>query len=69
MKKLKNPLDTTVSVIYMGKTLSLEAGEKADFLPEEAEFWLGVHPFLVTDEVKQEVKEEVKEEDKSAKKK
>lgn len=61
MVTLKNPTDTIVSVQYLGREYSLEAGAVGEFSDEVADFWRGVHEFLIVTEETSRVAEEAPE--------
>ena len=61
--KLINPTDNEITVVFRGVPLCVKAKGTVEVSAPEAEFWLGIHPFLEiaeTETVKKLPKKEVK---------
>ena len=67
-KKLTNPLESVVSINYLGRVYEIGPMDSGVFESVVADHWLGIHEFLIATEATEEVEEKV-EEDKTKKSK
>lgn len=49
MVTLRNPSDNDVSIVYLGKPYSIGAEAAGVFPDDVADFWKGIHQFLVVE--------------------
>ena len=61
--KITNPTDSTLEIQFKGVKFSVEAKDSIEVPKEVADFWFGIHGFLIVEDSNEpkKVKEEVKE--------